>query len=107
MAGYQAHDPNLRNLYWALQYSPEGYAEMRVITRNDTSSSPLHVLVDNTQQIPVTLERFDGKWKSVGKTNTDINGGYSFDVTAAREPFIKLRVTANGGSSAAVTISVL
>ena len=63
--------------------------------------------VNPGKQIPVTLERFDGKWKSVGTTNTDINGGYSFDVTAAREPFIKLRVTANGGSSAAVTISVL
>ncbi len=59
------------------------------------------------KQIPVTLERFDGKWKSIGTSITDLNGGYSFELTSSKEPFIKLRVTANGGSSAAVTISVL
>ena len=59
------------------------------------------------KQIPVTLERFDGKWKSIGTSITDLNGGYSFELTSSKEPFIKLRVTANGGSSAAVTIPVL
>ena len=80
-------------------------------------SSPSRVLTNSKftitgtvtpgNQISVNLERFDGKWKSIGSTITDSNGGYSFQVTSTKEPFIKLRVTANGGTSAAVTISVL
>ena len=59
------------------------------------------------KQTSVTLERFDGKWKSIGTSITDSNGGYSFELSSTKEPFIKLRVSANGGTSAAVTISVL
>ena len=80
-------------------------------------SSPSRVLTNSKftitgtvtpgNQISVNLERFDGKWKSIGTTIADSNGGYSFQVTSTKEPFIKLRVTANGGTSAAVTISVL
>ena len=59
------------------------------------------------KQTSVTLERFDGKWKSIGTSITDSNGGYSFELASTKEPFMKLRVSANGGISAAVTISVL
>ena len=80
-------------------------------------SSPSRVLTNSKftitgtvtpgNQVSVNLERFDGKWKSIDTTIADSNGGYSFQVTSTKEPFIKLRVTANGGTSAAVTISVL
>jgi hypothetical protein len=48
------HDHNLRNLYWTLQYDPDGRPEIRVVARAP-ADSPLHVLVDNSDPIPVTL----------------------------------------------------
>lgn len=53
MASYD-HDPNLRNLYWTLQYDPSGRPEMRVVART-ASDSPMNVIVGNTDPIPVTL----------------------------------------------------
>lgn len=56
--------------------------------------------------IPATLELFDGKWKPVATTSTDANGGYSFTYATGINPFMKFRVSANGGQSAAVTVVI-
>jgi hypothetical protein len=53
MASYD-HDPNLRNLYWTLQYDPDGRPEMRVVART-ASDAPMNVIVGNNDPIPVTL----------------------------------------------------
>lgn len=56
--------------------------------------------------IRVGLERFDGKWTEVSSTNSDANGAYQFIYPASSGPFIKLRVTANSGQSAPITIAI-
>ena len=58
------------------------------------------------KQVRVALERFDGKWVEVLSTNSDENGVYQFSYPASAGPFIKLRVVANGGQSAAVTVAI-
>jgi len=58
------------------------------------------------KEVKVSLERFDGKWTQVASTVTDVNGNYSFAYPIGVGPFVKLRVAANGGQSAAVTIAV-
>ena len=58
------------------------------------------------KNIPATLELFDGKWKSVATTSTDANGGFSFTYATNVGPFMKFRVSSNGGQSAAVTVVI-
>jgi hypothetical protein len=48
-------DPNLRNLHLALQFGPDGAPELRVQSRVIPGDSPIPVVVENIQPIPVTI----------------------------------------------------
>jgi 5-hydroxyisourate hydrolase-like protein (transthyretin family) len=63
-------------------------------------------LINPGRDLPVILEKFDGKWSQVATTITDANGNYSFSFIANGGPFLKLRVSAAGAQSAAVTVVV-
>jgi hypothetical protein len=56
--------------------------------------------------LPVILERFDGKWSQVGTAVTDSAGAYSFNYAVGTGPFLTLRVSSAGSSSATVTLAI-
>jgi spore germination protein YaaH len=56
--------------------------------------------------LPVILERFDGKWSQVGTAVTDSAGAYSFNYAIGSGPFVTLRVSSAGSSSATVTLAI-
>ena len=58
------------------------------------------------KSVPVILERFDGKWIQVGSSITDELGAYSFNYAVSSAPFVTLRVSSLGSSSATVTIAI-
>ena len=62
--------------------------------------------VNPGKQVPVILERFDGKWSPVASTVTDISGLYSFSYAVGINPFVNLRVSSGGSQSAAVTVVI-
>lgn len=63
-------------------------------------------IVNPGNQIPVSLEKFDGNWIQVASTITDANGLYSFIYAAGNSPFLNLRVVAAGSTSASVTVAI-
>ena len=58
------------------------------------------------KQIPISLERFDGKWREVSKSVTDDNGRYLFLYAVTSGPFAKMRVSSGASTSAAVTVVI-
>ena len=62
--------------------------------------------VNPSNALPVILERFDGKWTQVGTTVTDSAGAYSFNYAVGSGPFVTLRVSSSGSSSATVTLAI-
>ena len=60
--------------------------------------------VNPGKQVPVVLERFDGKWSQVATAVTDPNGVYAFSYAVGISPFVNLRVSSGGSQSAAVTV---
>lgn len=62
--------------------------------------------VNPGKEIPVLLEKFDGKWTQVATSVTDVNGLYTFSYTAGSSPFLNLRVSAAGSTSASVTVAI-
>lgn len=73
---------------------------------NGRSAISISGTVTPGKEIRVALERFDGKWTEISNTKTDLNGFYQFNYPSGMGPFIKLRVVANGGQSAPVTIAI-
>ena len=63
-------------------------------------------IVNPGKQIPVLLEKFDGKWNQVASSVTDVNGFYTFTYAASGSPFLNLRVSAAGSTSAPVTVAI-
>ena len=63
-------------------------------------------IVNPGKQIPVLLEKFDGKWNQVASSVTDVNGFYTFTYAAGGSPFLNLRVSAAGSTSAPVTVAI-
>lgn len=55
--------------------------------------------------LAVNLERFDGKWNLVDTTLADASGRYQFSYPSGVEPFVKLRISAGGSASVAVTVA--
>jgi spore germination protein YaaH len=62
--------------------------------------------VNPGNSLPVILERFDGKWSQVGTMVTDSTGAYSFNYAVGSGPFVTLRVSSAGSSSATVTLAI-
>ncbi len=58
------------------------------------------------KQAIINLENFDGKWQRVATTTADESGNYAFSYLSNSGPFMKLRVSAGGSQSAAVTVVV-
>ena len=58
--------------------------------------------------VPTYLEAFDGKWRQVATSTTDQDGNYSFSYSTSLSagPFMKLRVTSSGATSAPVTLVI-
>ena len=54
----------------------------------------------------VSLQRLDSNWVEIAATIADSNGVYQFTIPVGTGPFVKLKVLANGGQSAPVTIAV-
>ena len=73
---------------------------------NARSAISISGTVTPGKEIRVALERFEGKWTEVANTKSDPNGVYQFNYPAGTGPFMKLRVIANGGQSAPVTIAI-
>ena len=63
-------------------------------------------IVNPGKQIPVLLEKFDGKWNQVASSVTDVNGFYTFIYAAGGSPFLNLRVSAAGSTSTPVTVAI-
>jgi len=63
-------------------------------------------IVNPGKQIPVLLEKFDGKWNQVASSVTDVNGFYKFIYAAGGSPFLNLRVSAAGSTSTPVTVAI-
>jgi spore germination protein YaaH len=62
--------------------------------------------VNPGKSVPVILERFDGKWSQIGATVTDEGGAYLFSYAVGSSPFLSLRVSSSGSSSATVTLAI-
>ena len=62
--------------------------------------------VNPGKSVPVILERFDGKWSQIGATVTDDAGAYAFNYAVGISPFLTLRVSSSGSSSATVTLAI-
>ena len=63
-------------------------------------------IVNPGKQIPVILERFDGKWSQVASTVTDLSGLYTFSYAVGNNPFVNFRVSSGGSQSVAVTVVI-
>ena len=70
------------------------------------SKISLSGVVNPGKQIPVLLEKFDGKWTQVASGMTDTNGLYTFSYSVGSSPFLNLRVSAAGSTSTPVTVAV-
>ena len=70
------------------------------------SKISLSGVVNPGKQIPVLLEKFDGKWTQVASGMTDTNGLYTFSYSVGSSPFLNLRVSAASSTSTPVTVAV-
>jgi 5-hydroxyisourate hydrolase-like protein (transthyretin family) len=62
--------------------------------------------VNPGKSVQVILERFDGKWTQVATSVTDELGAFAFNYAVGTGPFVTLRVSSMGSTSATTTLAI-